>query len=57
MWERKAVECREPFLWREGRERKRIGESAAQQCHAGKALSPKVAGEKERERVKTLTGD
>ena len=47
--ERKALEGREPLSWRENRERKRYKESAAHRDHALKALSLKVAGEKEKE--------
>ena len=41
------MEGREPFAWKEDRERKRKGESAELQDHARKALPLKVAGEKE----------
>ena len=38
-------------------DRKRKGESEAHWDHAKRALPPKVAGRRESERVKTLTGD
>lgn len=52
---RKAREGREPFWQRQDRERK--GESKAHGDHARKALPLKVAGEKEKKRVKMLTRD
>ena len=51
--ERKATEARELFLQREDRERERGRVQHIRLCK--KSTPPKVAGEKERERVKTLT--